>query len=217
MYGSITEQLLGSSADLRFIRQRVSWDEYERILAENLWNSSPRFTYDRGTLEVARFTFRQESTKSALAQVVNIVTEALQTDIDEVGSTTLKRRDFQRGVDPDSSFYIHHALEIREKEEIELPVDPAPVLVIDIAAAGPSLNKLPLYADFGTPEVWRYDEASDRVAIFRLRGSGYQPMRESAALVPITSDLLTRLVHRRRIETFPVWVRELRAWIRSYD
>jgi len=37
-----------------------------------------------------------------------------------------------------------------------LATDPPPDLVIGIDITNPSLNKLPLYAAIGVPEVWRY-------------------------------------------------------------
>lgn len=203
--------------DPRIIRHRVSWVEYERILAGKASNTSPRFTYDRGTLEIARFTAWQESTNRTLALVVNLAASALHLDIRDLGSATYLRRDLQRGFDPDSSFSIQHAPSIVGKCEITLPGDPPPDLMIDIAAMGVHLDKLPMYVDLGVPEVWRYDEARDRVTILRLRHRVYRERRESAALVPLTDDLLTRLVHTNRIQPSHLWVRELESWLRAYD
>lgn len=216
MHGKLTQELLDSSVDLRFTRQGVSWDEYERVLAENRTNSSPRFTYDRGTLEIARLTAGQEETNCALAFIVGLAAPALRIDIRDLGARTCRRWDLQRGFDPDSSFSIQGAARTACSRESELLNDPPPDLVIDIAAHG-SLKKLPIFAAFGVPEIWQYREATDHVSILRLRHGHYHERRESAALVPLTSDMLTDLVRQGRGKSSPIWHRELRSWLEEYD
>jgi len=41
-----------SPPEQRVLLRNVSWETYERLLEENSDNSSPRFTYDGGVLEI---------------------------------------------------------------------------------------------------------------------------------------------------------------------
>jgi Uma2 family endonuclease len=50
-----------------------------------------------------------------------------------------------------------------------------PDLIVEIDLTSFSLNKFPIYARLGVPEVWRYD--GERVATFELRGEEYTEHR----------------------------------------
>lgn len=216
MQGNFTQELHESSDDLQFSRQGVPWDDYERILAENARNDgSLRVTYDRGTLEIARFSARQEETNRVLTRTVMMAAAALHVAIRDLGAATCRRRDLHCGFDPGASFSLRHAPRHPAQRELGPPDDP-PDLIIDIAASD-ALDRRPLFAAFGVPEVWRYDVTNDRVVILRLIHGRPRERRESAALVPVTSDLLTRLVHDSRSQPFDVWTSALESWLRTYD
>jgi Uma2 family endonuclease len=51
---------------------RVAWDTYERILADHLDSSAPRFTYDRGLLEIMTPSSSHERTNRTLALLVEV-------------------------------------------------------------------------------------------------------------------------------------------------
>ena len=94
------------------------------------------------------------------------VAEELGIEAEDLGSTTFRREDLERGFEPDSCFYIQNEKEIRGNVRIDPAVDQPPDLVIEIDITSPSLNKLPIYARMGVPEVWRYD--GERMAILVL-------------------------------------------------
>jgi Uma2 family endonuclease len=61
---------------------------------------------------------------------------------------------------------------------------------------GPSLNKVPIFAALGIPEVWWHDRA--RVAIFTLVDNDYVERAESVFLPKVTSAILTELIDASR-------------------
>ncbi|HXG18627.1 MAG TPA: Uma2 family endonuclease, partial [Methylomirabilota bacterium] len=154
-----------------------------------------------------------EKPNRMLSLLVEVFAEELGIDIEGLGSTTFKRKDLDRGFEPDSCFYIQHAEHIRGKEEIDLLVDPPPDLVIEVDITSPSLNKFPLFAALGIPEVWRYDGA--RVSILNLTGATYIERTNSLALPKVTSEALTRFIHEGAQLKRPVWLRRVREWIRQ--
>lgn len=217
MTGRISQELSGPANDLVVVRHGVSWDDYEGLLAENPADGAPRLTYDRGTLEAVRFTSRQDFTNRTLAFIVNLVADALRVPIRDVGSTAFPRRDLLRGFNPDSGFYIQHAPDVSGKHHIELPADPPPDLLIDVTGMISMLDRLPLFAAFEVPEIWRYDETAGQATVLRLRHGAYHATRESAVLVPVTGDLLTRFVQESHAHPSGQWSHTLRSWIRTYD
>ena len=73
------------------------------------------------------------------------------------GSTTLRRENDEAGKEADTCFYIANEPLIRDKDEIDLDVDPPPDLAIEVDDTHDSQGKLPIYAALRVPEVWRYD------------------------------------------------------------
>ncbi|MFN0118991.1 MAG: Uma2 family endonuclease [Blastocatellia bacterium] len=174
------------------ILHNVSWSLYQTLLAEHRDVGAPRFAYDRGTLEIHVPSFRHEHINRLLADIFRIVADELEIDFLDAGSTTFERDDLIQGVEPDTAFYIQHAPEVREREQINLSVDPAPDLIIEVAITSPSLNKFPILAGLGVPEIWRFHK--NRVAILCLTDDGYAEQEQSGVLARITGAQLTQLI-----------------------
>lgn len=119
----------------RVILRNISWETYERLLAEHEESSSTHFTYDRGLLEIMVLSARHEAIKHTLALIVEVVAEELALDVYGVGSTTFRREDLARGFEPDACFYMQQAAQMREKDDIDPHVDPPPDLAIATLAA----------------------------------------------------------------------------------
>lgn len=203
-----------SPAEQRTILRNISWETYERLLADHLDSSSPRFAYDRGVLEIMVVSERHERPNRLIAQLVETLAEELDIDLENLGSTTYKREDLQRGFEPDSCFYIQNEAQIRGKIEIDPNTDPPPDLVIEVDITSPSLPRFPIYARFGVPEIWRYD--GEKVSIHGLRDAEYVELPASLALPILKHDDLTKLVDDGLTTRRRVWTRAVREWVRSH-
>ena len=192
----------------------ISWETYERLLAEHQDSSGTHFTYDQGRLEIMVLSARHERPNRALALLVEMFAEEKNIEVENLGSTTFKREDVDRGFEPDSCFYVQNAERIREKDEIDLTVDPPPDLVIEIDITSPSLKKFPIFAALGIPEVWRYD--GKRVSIWRLSASEYVESADSAVLPGITTDTLNQLLVARAQMKRVAWGHHVRQWVRQH-
>jgi Uma2 family endonuclease len=206
-----------SPTDRRVIIQGVSWETYERLLIDFGDSHAARLTFDQGTLEIMAPSFAHERPVHLLTQIVEILAEVRDLDLIGAGATTFKREDVQRGFEPDASFYIQHAEAVRHNTDIDLRNDPPPDLVIEIDITHPSLDKLPIYAALGIPEVWRY--AGQQLHIYQRRADGYTIVDTSAVLPGVTSHQLTQLVAEGHEVPRPAWLRRVRAWAGSlqYD
>ncbi|MFH0342565.1 MAG: Uma2 family endonuclease [Chromatiales bacterium] len=202
-----------SGADHRILLSGIRWETYERLLADMQDSNAAHFAYDRGVLEIMAPSYEHESIKDNIALLVNVLAEELDIDIQGGGSTTFRRQDLARGFEPDQSFYIQHVERVRGKKQIDLAQDPPPDLIIEIDITSPSLNKFPIFAALGIPEVWRHDGA--RVAIFTLVDNDYVEHLESAVLPKVTSAILTELIDAGGQLKRPAWLRQVRAWARS--
>lgn len=197
-------------AEQRVVLHDVSWETYERLLAHHENHSAPRFTYDRGELEVMSPSPEHEILNRRIALLVEFIAEELGVDVYDLGSTTFRRQDLERGFEPDSCFYIQNEEQVRGKDRIDLAVDPPPDLVIEIDITSPSIKKLPIYARIGIPEVWCYD--GRKLTILALEGAPYLEVDESTVLPPLTSAALTDFVEKSTTTRRTVWLRSVREW-----
>jgi len=200
-------------AENRVLLRNVSWETYERLLAENVNVAGTRFFYDEGNLEIMVVYIGHEMPNRTLARIAEITALETGRDFTASGSTTFKREDLEKGFEPDSSFYFRHAAAIRGKDKTDLATDPPPELIIEVDITSSSLNHFPLYAAIGVSEIWRYD--GERVRFHRLEGSAYSPIEESSVLPPMTAAQATIFVERDRHEKAIDWRRAVCEWIRA--
>src|SRR5207302_7533598 len=97
-------ETLDRTVEQRTVLHDIRWETYERLLADLADSSAPRLTYDRGTLEIMSPLPEHEVLCHNLATLVEIVVEARDLDLLALGSTTFKREDLQRGLEPDACF-----------------------------------------------------------------------------------------------------------------
>ncbi len=107
-------------------------------------------------------------------------------------------------------FYIEQAHEIRQKDSIDLAQDPPPDLVVEIYITHPSMNKLPLLASLGIPEVWLHDRV--KVHIFILAAETYAEAEESAVFPGLTAQAVTQMVEDSQTLKRTDWMRQVREW-----
>lgn len=140
----------------------------------------------------------------AIKLIVNVACEELDIDVQPLGSTTLRRLDFQQGVEPDSSFYFR----VTDRDPA---VDP-PDLMVEVEISRPAIDKLPIFARLGVQEVWRCGVQG--VIILRLTGDGYVESDRSSLLPLGAVGLSHQLAQRNRLKQ-NAWLRAVRSWVRD--
>jgi len=191
----------------------VSWETYERLLADDEERRVPRMTYDQGVLELVTPSKPHEVDAATITRFVDIVAAVLGIPIQSTASTTFRRQDLERGFEPDASFYIQHEPRVRNRREVDLTVDPPPDVVLEMEMSRSALDKLPLFASMGIPEVWRCD--GQRVTILLLEQDGYRESSSSQSLPVLTSEDLTRFLAESRTMLSPDWFQAVSNWARE--
>jgi len=103
----------------------VSWDFYEQLL-EEIGDRPIRVTFDNGSLEMMAPLPLHERWKKRIARMIELLCVELDIEIDTLGSTTFRREDLAKGLEPDECYYVQHADDVRGKKELDLAVDPPP-------------------------------------------------------------------------------------------
>src|SRR5260221_14389535 len=151
-----------------------------------------------------------ENPNRTLAYLVAIVAEETDRDLFQAGSTTFKRKDLAKGFEPDSCFYFSHADQVRGKTELDPVKDPPRPLVIEVDITRSSLNRFPIFAAMGVPEVWRFD--GDRVTMYGLEKGRYSEIETSLALAPLTASQSTIFLDESLRLKSTVWLRRVQKW-----
>ncbi len=202
-----------SSAEHRVVLRNVSWDTYERLLKDLECSSTPHLTFSEGVLEIMSPLREHEECNRNLALMVEIFAEEFEIEIGNLGSTTFKREDVERGFEADSCFYIQNEARMQGKRDIDAAVDPPPDLVIEIDLTSDSIDKFPIFAKLNVPEVWRYSKG--QIAIFTLERGKYRRRPTSLALPLLTATDLTELLKSSASMKRTAWLRHLRARFRK--
>jgi Uma2 family endonuclease len=206
--------LTTAPASQRVILPNISWETFEAILAEMGDKRVTRVAYDGKMLEIMTPLMPHEHNNRLLEHLVFALAEELSLNIKSIGSTTCKRKDIRRGVEPDSGFYIANEPLMRGKQTLDLTIDPPPDLVIEVDYTSSSLDRLPIYKALGVSEVWRYDEPV--MLIYKLSEGEYIPCNDSPTFsnLPLTTqipDFLTASLNIGEINM----IREFRTWIKQ--
>ncbi len=194
----------------------VSWDDYENLLADLGEASHIRVFYDRGRMEIMSPVSMHERPKNVINRLISALSDELDIDIESLGSTTYKEEMRARGAEPDDSFYIQNADAVMGKDEnVDLAFDPPPDLVVEIDRSSSSLDKFPIYAGLGVPELWRVHHRQVRIWI--LAGDEYEESEQSRAFPFLSADVVSRFLEQGITESSRNAAQAFRQWIRQHQ
>lgn len=169
----------------RRILSRVSWAQYEALLADLGEGSAYRVHFLDGVLEILAPSRNHESGKTRIGDLLLIYFLETDTEYFPMGSTTLKKPAQQAGGEPDESYCIGTDKEF-------------PDLAIEVIVTSGSINRLELYRRLGVREVWFWQK--NRLALYHKREdnpaqfvetAGYEPIQQSEVLPDLDLELLT--------------------------
>ena len=193
--------------------ENVSWDEYEQLLDELIMRPGLRVTFNEGRVEIMRPTPEHEDYKDFIHDMVRLFSIELGIKTESRGSTTYKSRRGLKGAEPDFCFYVQNAGAIIGKRRIDLSVDPPPDVVVEIDMSNDSLDKFPIYAAFGVPEIWRYDGKQAR--IYHLLNESYVEVDPRISFPILTAQTLTDFLEQSKTKGQSDALLAFREWVRA--
>ena len=197
----------------RFLLPGVGWEGYEALLGI-VGDRLPRITYDRGDLELMSPSSDHERFKRLLGRLVETVTEVLRIPCQGLGSTTWRKKLKDRGLEPDECYYLARFPQVRGKRTIDLSVDPAPDLAIEVEISRSALDRMGIYAALGVPEVWRFDGETLRIAQLQPDGTYAESDRSPGLPMLPPAEVVRWLGLAEEMGQTP-WIRQFRAWVRE--
>jgi Uma2 family endonuclease len=199
----------------RVLLHNITWEQYEGFLKDLGDRPSARIAYDNGTLEIMTPLPEHEHFKEVFGDAVKDASEELEIDYESYGSATWRERVKLAGVEPDNCFYFQNEAVVRGRLDLDLSRgDPPPDLVLEIDMTSKSLNRFPIYARLGVPEIWCYDDGA--LNIYHLREGDYVKAQVSLALPQLPVQELPQLIEAHRSEGRRAIRRAVRDWARRY-
>lgn len=196
----------------RVLLRDISWETYETLVRE-LEGQHLRLTYDRGLLEIMSPSPTHGRIGKFIARMVESLTLELNIPLVGLGNTTWKKQSAGRGLEADECYYIARAEWAMSREDFDLEVDPPPDLAIEVDVTASSIDKEVIYASLGVPELWRYD---DSLQILALDPNGEYAAREVSQFLPmLPRSVVDQFVARRTTAHDTALMLEFVQWVRS--
>jgi Uma2 family endonuclease len=170
----------------------VSWQTYETLLRE-IGEQHIFLTYDRGDLEIMAPSNFHERYKKIVSRLIDVLTLELNIPIVSAGSTTFRREDLEKGLEPDECYYVRHEKQMRDRWDIDLTQDPPPDLVLEMDYTHHALDRERIYAALGVPEIWRCNGSRLEVLLL-ARTNSYQISTKSLAFPFLPMEQVERFM-----------------------
>ncbi|MGB7440823.1 MAG: Uma2 family endonuclease [Coleofasciculaceae cyanobacterium] len=196
----------------RVLLHDVSWQEFETLLEELGEHRAARLAYDGGTLEIMTPLPEHERNKEFISDLVKALLEELDIEFCSLGSTTFKNQAMVKGIEPDNCFYIQNEALVREKNKLDLTVDPPPDLALEIDVT--SRTHPSVYEALGVPELWRFEKGQLQINVLqegKYIQSEYSPSFPNFSLsekIPQCLSQFKALGRNKVIRAFRAWVKE---------
>ena len=191
----------------------LTWKTYEALLQDLGDNRPTRLAYDQGVLEIRIPEESHEIVNRLLAKIITMLAMELGMEANDFGSTTLNRETLDRGIEPDTCFYIQNAargqgMETKASESL------SPDLALEVDIASSSGSKMSIYRAMEVPEVWLYRRQV--LSIQWLQGGQYTDAVNSRAFPMVSVDQLNQWIELRKTETDLTVLREVQRFGREY-
>lgn len=209
---------ISTPAETRTSLENITWQTFKAMLADMGSSRNTRLAYENGVLEIMAPDMPHENSNRVIEGFIGVLCEELQLEIKRSGSLTLTRDDLQRGGEPDSSYYIQNESQVRNKEKIDLNIDPppsgfavahggnpqdgavSPDLVLEVEYSKPKVDKFKIYAAIGVPEFWRFNGSVLRIYV--LNDGQYIEVEQSPTFAQVSVKEIPRFM---KLESMGKW------------
>jgi Uma2 family endonuclease len=119
-----------------------------------------------------------------------------------------------RGIEPDNCYWIASELQVRDKTEIDLDLDPPPDLFVEIEITHCFLDRLEIAARLNVAEVWCFDGSVLKVLILQPDGT-YSESDRSKAFPGFPVKDIAPFLKRTPDVDYLTQMRRFREWVRD--
>ncbi|WP_416667253.1 Uma2 family endonuclease [Egbenema bharatensis] len=209
------------TTEQRVVLSNVSWTQFEELLQELGIERQARLTYRRGQLELMTPIPEHDRCHKLLESFIMVLVDEFSLPVTEVAPVLLTHVEMGYASEPDACYYFREEPALKNQTEIDLTRLPAPDLVVEVALTKSNIEKLPIYAALGIPEVWRYiTTAGEKVLegkllIYQLQDGQYQQTPTSRQFSSVNHDRITLFIEHSDSMSLATAIKMLRAWVKG--
>jgi Uma2 family endonuclease len=192
----------------------IGWKGYSSILRLRGDRPSPRIIYLDGSALLMSPSLPHEHLKERLGRFVSEVATGLRLPFRPVGQTTFRRRARRGGLESDHAYYIQNEALVRGKDRIDLRIDPAPDLAIEVVHTHDATAALEVYRRLRVAEVWICDRTELQI-LLRQKNGRYARSKASAAFPFLEAGEVLDWVQQPQDVSEMEWQNEVRDWVRD--
>ncbi len=194
------------------VLEDVSWNFYEHLLKE-IGDRPIRVTFDHGRLEMMSPLPDHERPKKIIGRLIESLSYDLGIEVVSLGSTTFRRKEKAKGLEPDECYYFRDEKKMRGRKRLNLKKDAPPELVVEIDITHRSVEREPVYAGLGVPEIWRWNGL--KLECLELVDGVYRAREKSLVFPFLAPAELTRFVKMRGRVGENAILRKFREWVKA--
>lgn len=197
---------LSPGADV--VLRHQTWLDYETLLANRGEKSTVKIYFNALTQEIRLMapSPKHGNRSDALSDLVKSLLRYQGQDWQSFDPITLKKFE-EKGVEPDTCFYLSNRQAILGKEKIDLAVDPPPDLALEVDLT--SLTRSEDYEGIGVPELWIYRDLALNIYLFN--GQQYSESAQS----PLFPGILLRSLIPKYVEK--AWTEGVSVAVREFE
>ncbi len=205
-------------AEQRVILPDVSWNQFHQLLQELGPKRQTRLTYLRGKLEMMTPVEAHERCSRLIDSLILVLVDEMSIPLTSLMPVLLKQTDLGCATEPDACYYLE---DCPRQTELDLSHQLPPDLLVEVALSKSQIDKLPIYAMLGIPEVWRYittagDEMlKGNLSIYELQGDTYSERRQSTAFPFLSASRVLEFMEQSDSLSLATALRLLRAWVQE--
>ncbi len=208
----------------RLVLPNVSWQQFETLLVELGQNRSARLTYARGKLEMMTPMADHERCRKLVESLILVVGDEIGVMVAAIAPVLIIHRELQCSIQPDACYYLksqsiaEQPQEIDEIVTVQLPDQPVPDLLVEVAMTKSGLNKFAICASLGIPELWQYvttsgeDVLKGEMRIYQLQDRAYVECTQSPAFPFLPSSRILQFLQHSDALGLQQAIALLRDW-----
>lgn len=190
----------------------LSWQHYQLLLAELGDDRATRLAYSNGVLEIRMPSQLHEIINRLLSKIIFALAEELGLEIVDLGSTTWNQEDLDKGIEPDSCFFIQNAHRVQGLNP-QIPPGLPPDLAIEVDIASASDKKLAIYQALGVPKLWVYSRG--KLKVLDLRDNQIREIENSITYPAVSADRLQEWIALRETTSDLAVVKAVRRFCQA--
>ncbi len=203
----------------RVVLSNISWQQFEKLLVELGEDRQTRLTYQRGKLEMMTPVEAHQRCSQLIDSLILVILDELSAPMTQLRPVTLLQAELGYATEPDACYYLEDR---PVQRQLDLSHQLSPDLLVEVALTRSNLDKLPIYAMLGLPEVWRYitqpgeeEMLKGQLLIYHLQPEGYDEQSHSLAFPFLPASRVLEFIEQSDSMSLSTSLKLLRAWMQE--